>query len=201
MANAISFLIGVLSSIAAYLIVDRVGHRFASRFPFRRVVGSVRILLQKLQGDGFVPDYVIGINRNGAIVASILAGYLGVRPILAVGFETERREDGGREAVLSKIHLASMTSLSRRKVLVVACFVDTGLGLAAVVNYLRSIPDPPEVRTAAVFTNPTPLMKPRYFVFEIGKNLHRSINQLISQMPWMGRGWRQLLERERSGRG
>jgi hypoxanthine phosphoribosyltransferase len=196
MSHVISFFIGVCSSIVAAIIVWMVAGKHSRHFSFQRVFKDIMTLWKMIQADNFSPDYVVGVDRNGCIVASILSGYLGVTTIIAAGTESVRHNDGSRDVLLSKVHLPQSGVLSGKKLLIVCCFVDTGSAMRIIYDYYTSLPDrPSEIRTAALYTTVSPRFKPRYYVCEIGKDIKLSIEQMIQRMPWMNSNWKYLLDR------
>jgi hypoxanthine phosphoribosyltransferase len=198
MVYIISFILGVFSSIVAALLSSFVKDRYSSRFTFRRIFKVIMRLSQKIQADGYIPDYIVGIDRNGSIVASILSGYLGVHTIITAGTETIRRPGGARTVSLSPVYSPPEGALSGKRILIVGCFVDTGSALEIVYEYYASISNgPSEIKTASLFTTTAPRFKPNYFVYETGKNLKVSMNQIMRKMPWMTENWRYVLADER----
>ena len=198
MNHILSFALGVLSSIIAALVINFVTEKYSYHFSFRRVLKSIMKLYWKIQHDGFKPDYIVGLDRNGSIIASILSGYLGFRTIITAGTETARNPDGSRTTSLLHANLLIPDALSGKKILIVACYVDTGSTLEKVHEYYDSLPNrPSEIRTAALFTTLSPRFKPKYFVYELGKNLKAPVDKIMRGMPWMAEGWKYALADER----
>lgn len=196
MSDVTRFFIGVCSSIVATIVIWFVAGKYSRHFSFRRVFKDIMTLRKMIQADNFLPDYVVGVDRNGCIVASILSGYLGVTTIIAAGTENVRHNDGSRDVLLSKVHLPQSGVLSGKKLLIVCCFVDTGSALRVIHDYYSSLPDrPSEIKTAALYTTVSPRFKPRYYVCEIGKDIKLSIEQMIQRMPWINSDWKYLLDR------
>jgi len=155
-------------------------------------------LYRQIDDDKYQPDYVIGIDRNGSIIASILSGYLGTRAIITAHTETIRYPDGSRSVNLRNEHLPPESNFSGKKILITACFVDTGSALEVVYKYFADLSNgPEEIRTAAIFATSSPRMKPKYLVHEIGKGIKTSIGRVMHAMPWMKQGWKYVLANER----
>jgi hypoxanthine phosphoribosyltransferase len=179
-----AFAIGVLSSIAAALTLKYIADKYATHISFRRTFKSIMTLNRKIQADGYLPDYIISVDRNGSIVGGILSGYLSLHPIIAAGTETVRQPDGSRRVKLSEPYSSCGGVLSGKRVLIVACFVDTGSSLETIYEYYASLPDgPAEIRTASLYTTTSPRFKPKYFIYEVGRDVKVSLSQIIPKMP------------------
>ena len=191
MDYSLNFLLGVASSIGAAAVLAFIANKRAVRFTFGRVLGDILRLRRLLEADDYIPDLLVGIDRNGSIVASILAGHLGLRSILSAETHTTRLSDGSRRVVLSRPQSPPRRSLDGKKILLVACFVDTGKTAEAVYMYYNSRPDKPkEIQLAALYSTSAPILKPKYCVYIIGKDIHTTINRVMHKMPWMSKEWR-----------
>lgn len=186
----ISFVLGIASSVAAAVLLAFIANKSVLRFSFRRVLKDILKLRGLLEADDYRPDLLVGIDRNGSIVASILAGYLGLRSILSAHTQTTRKQDGSRQVVLSEAHNPPVGSLAGKTILMVGCFLDTGKTAEAVYEYYLSRSDKPEVRIAVLYTSPAPILKPRYHVYVIGKDINVPITRVMRKMPWMSKQWR-----------
>jgi hypoxanthine phosphoribosyltransferase len=201
MNHILGFIIGVISSICAAWLLRYATERYSSHISFRRIFKSIIVLYRKIQADGYMPDYIIGVDRNGSIVGSILSGYFGFSTIIAAATKTVRHPEGYRESEMCPTHLPAEDALAQKKILIVSCFVDTGSALERVYKYYNAMPNrPSEIRTAALYTNPSPRLKPTYFVFEMGKDIKMSLSQIMSKMPWMSDGWKYVLDGEQISR-
>lgn len=185
-----SFVLGIASSAAAAALVAFIANRSVLRFSFRRVLKDILQLRKQLQTDDYRPDLLVGIDRNGSIVASILAGHLGLRSILSAHTQTTRRPDGSREVALSQAHNPPEGSLAGKTILLVGCFIDTGKTAEAVYEYYKSRSDTPDVRLAVLYTSPAPILKPKYHVYVMGKDIKVPITSVMHKMPWMSKEWR-----------
>ena len=195
---ALTFIFGIASSIAAALLLAIIANKRAVRFSFRRVMRDILKLSMLLKTDDYEPDLLVGIDRNGSIIASILAGHLGLRSILSADTHTTRTVDGSRYVVLSDVHKPPEGTLTGKTILLVACFVDTGKTADAVYQYYRSRSDAPnDVRLAALYVTPAPILKPRYHVKMVGKDINAPISRVMHKMPWMTKEWRYSFPGER----
>jgi hypoxanthine phosphoribosyltransferase len=186
----ISFVLGIASSVAAAVLLAFIANRSVLRFSFRRVLRDILKLRRLLEADNYRPDLLVGIDRNGSIVGSILAGHLGPTSILSAHTQTTRKPDGYREVVLSEPHNPPDGSLAGKTILLVGCFVDTGKTAEAVYEYYKSRSDGPDVRVAALYTSPAPILKPRYHVYVIGRDINVPMTRVMHKMPWMSEEWK-----------
>jgi len=193
-----SFIIGIISSIAATLILRMLLDKLNLRFSFRRILNDIRSLYSQIIRDDFKPDYIVTIDRNATIIGGILAGYFGLETVISVATSNLRLPNGSRSTEVLKAHLPDPEVLKDKSLLLVICFNDSGKSLEAVHNYLLSPPfEIREIRTAALYTSVSPQIKPKYFAHEVGKDLKTSINRIINKMPWMTREWKHVFANER----
>jgi len=193
-----AFIVGILSSIAAALILRVAIDKISLRFTFRRVLGDIRRLYAQIEDDGYVPDHIIAIDRNGTIVGAILAGFFGVETVISLATVNHRLADGSRTTVMLEAHLPKAEFLHHKTLLLVICFNDTGTSLEAVYRCLGAPPfEVKEMRSAALYTSVSPRLKPKYFAREVGRDLKTSVNRIVNKMPWMIREWRHVFGRER----
>jgi hypothetical protein len=136
-------------------------------------------------------------------VGSILAGYIGLRAVVSVAAVHRRLPDGSRETRLDDTSAQMLRLLAGSKVLVLICCNDSGTSLNCVVGFLRGLGKdaPSEVRTAALYTSISPVISPTYRSVVVGQDTRRSMNQIVSHLPWMRPGWRHVLGAERINRG
>lgn len=197
MDTLISFILGVVSSIVATAIWVFLSNRGTLHFSFSRVLKDILTLRRLLDDDNYKPDLLVGIDRSGSVVASILAGHLGLESILSVHTRTTRKQDGSREITFSEPHKPPEGSLAGKNILLVACFVDTGNTAEAVYQYFVSRSDRPNVRFAALYTSPAPILKPRYASCVFGNAIGAPITHVMRKMPWMSKEWKFSLANER----
>jgi hypoxanthine phosphoribosyltransferase len=198
LSNVVAFAVGVLASIGAALILRFGVERVSLRFSFRRLLRDIHKLHGRIEGDGFAPDRIVTIDRNGTIVGGMLAGLVGFDTVLAIGTATERLASGERVTIVPSEHLPRPEAVNGKKLLILICFNDTGTSLESVYKALSSPPfAPAEVRLAALYTSVSPKLRPKYFAYEVGRDLKTSINLIVYKMPWMSRDWRHILASER----
>jgi hypoxanthine phosphoribosyltransferase len=198
MATIISFAVGVLSSIAAaWIFLLREKARL--RLRFRAVLSLITGLAGQIERDGFKPDYIVTIDRNSGVVGSILAGYIGLRAVVSIAAVHRRLPGGSRETRLDPLSTQMLPLLAGSKVLVLICCNDSGTSLNHVVRALQELGKdaPADIRTAALYTTISPAILPDYKAVVVGRDTRRSMNQIISRLPWMGHGWRHMLAAER----
>jgi hypoxanthine phosphoribosyltransferase len=135
---AISFVVGILSSLAAAWIVFL---RRKARLPlrFRTIVAPIVKVAKQLEADNFSPQYIVTIDRNSGVVGSILAGHIGLRSVVSVACVHHRLADGLRETYLDDVSSRVLPLLRGSRVLVLICCNDSGTSLKCVVDYLHSL--------------------------------------------------------------
>jgi hypoxanthine phosphoribosyltransferase len=191
MTHIVGFVVGVISSVVGALLIRFVVDRYSLYISFRRILKSIVRLHRLIQADGYVPDYIVGIDRNGSVVASILSGHIGFRPIIVAATRTIHHVNTPREVQLSLDELPKGEFFANTKILIVCCFVDTGSALEVVFKHFATLARPAsDIRTAALYTTRSPRLKPQYFVFEIGRDVKASIDQIIVKMPWITDEWK-----------
>jgi hypoxanthine phosphoribosyltransferase len=198
MSVFLSFVFGILSSIAAALLLQFFAGRLRLRFSFRRVMSDIRALYGKIRADEFVPDSIVTIDRNSAIVGAILSGFFTFNSIISIATRNERLPDGSRRITTDEARLPRPTALAGHNVLLLICFNDSGTSLDFVYSLLRSeFPQIKEIRTAALYSSASPKMRPRYCAWEVGRGLNASISRIINKMPWMSSEWHHIFASER----
>jgi hypoxanthine phosphoribosyltransferase len=193
----LTFIIGIMSGAVVAVGLPYVKEKFYASLSFPRVFKKVMSLYSSIRSDGYDPDYIIGIDRSGCMIASMLSGYFGELTIMAAATETVRMPDGARKARLCESHLLNKDVLSGKKILIVSCFVDTGSSMEVVHEYYcSSQPPPSEIRTAALFITARPRFRPKYFVHQVGRDMNVPINKLMHKMPWMSKDRKHVLSDE-----
>ena len=194
-----SFLFGVLSSIAATILIALSVRLplIRPRISFRVVMKDVRHLAELVNADSSCrPEVIVGINRSGAIVSGILCGLIRNSTISApciLGLELERR-DGKRYTGIGP-HAPDLSGVSN--LLLVAFANDTGSTIEAALHWLRSQSPNFKVHTAALYSNPKSVVTPHFIGKEIVDGPFTHMNKYLVRMPWMTRGWRHDLASER----
>jgi len=198
MEYAISFLIGVISSIFATLIIRHVRTKYSSRLSFNGILDNIKILLKRMINDNFNPDYIITIDRNASIIGSIFAGFIATKSVLNIMTETIRLPDGTRKVKIIEETIPNDAVFNNKNILIITCFNDSGDTLKLVYEFISNIlPSPNQIKTAALFTSISPVLKPSYYAKEVGTDIKAPMFILMKNMPWMLEGWRHVLANER----
>jgi len=193
-----SFVIGVLSGLAAWALSVALLNWWEVRFTFKRVQKIIDDLASKLISDGFNPDYVIAIDRNSTILGTLLAGQLGVKTVVSVATENKRQADGSRAISVGEGYLGDLSMLRGKKVLVFIGFNNSGTSLETVYRRVVDACGAGEdIRTAAFCTSPSPRLMPQYVAMEGSRRNRVSAVQLMDRMPWATRSWKRALREER----
>ncbi len=196
----IAFAVGVASSLAAWYLALFVLERFLGRVRFRTILDSVDKLAMLLAKVDFIPDYIVGVGRNGAIVASILSGQLGLRTIMTASLQTHWTATR-RETILETSYMPRPEALRGKKLLLVTCFVNTGAAMiAAYDHYSHLDPEamPAEIRTASIFTAPDPILKPDFYVIETERTTGLPMRKIMRRLPWMRAHWQNSLDESKA---
>jgi hypoxanthine phosphoribosyltransferase len=197
-ATVVSFVVGVLSSLAASWVL-LLRERARLRLRFRAILAHIVTLAKQLEQDDYIPDYIVTVDRNSGVVGSILAGHIGLKSVVSVSTVNHRLPDGSREIRLDPLSAGALRLLKGVRVLVLICCNDTGTSLGYVVRFLRELGNdgPCEIRTAAIYTSVSPAIRPTYRVVLVGHQTRQSMNRIISRLPWMTSGWQHVLGTER----
>ena len=192
-----AFLVGIASSVAAAWLLTSTG-RIRRRVTFRTILREVRDMHDQIAADGYTPDYIVTIDRNSGIVGSILSGEFGLAAVVSVSTVNRRQADGTREIHIDPVHLGAMKKLRGKRVLVLICCNDSGTSLRHVVDCLAAEPSPPsEIRTAAIFSSPSPGFRPTYVGAVAGQDFKLTMPQLLERLPWVDADWKLQLATER----
>jgi hypoxanthine phosphoribosyltransferase len=192
-----SFLIGVLSGLAAWALSIALMNWWEIRFTFARVQKMTEELATNLVSDGFRPDYVVAIDRNATILGTLLAGLLGLRTVVSVSTENKRLADGSRLTCVSDGYLCDVQALCGKKILVFIGFNNSGTSLETVYNRLvDACGGQSDIRTAAFYTSPSPRLMPQYLAVGTQSGT-RSAVQMMDRMPWATKSWKRVLREER----
>lgn len=198
MTEVISIIIGVVSSIVAALLLKYAVTIFKSRITFKSIMRNIIKLSDVITKDGYVPDLIVAIDRNSSVVGAILSGYFGLKTIISIATINLREADGSRTISISAEHLPNPEFIGNKKLLILICCNDSGTSLGTVYEYFSSMSVPPgEIRTAALFTTISPNFKPKYHAIEVGEDIKKPMNNIISRMPWMNDGWKHVFGSER----
>lgn len=193
-----SFAVGILSSLCAtWLIFMRRKSRY--RLRFRSVLTQIGDLALQIKNDGFVFDHILALGRNSGVAASIMAGMTGLLSATTVSLVKERRADGSRTISFGDIDELMLPGLGGKNVLILICCNDSGATLAYAVERLNTLQTPPRsVRTAALYSAPSPVFKPSYVSAIVGKDTMKSMSQILSGLPWVNSSWIHPFGKERN---
>jgi len=188
-AAIISFGVGVLSSIVATAII-LARRRIKYRLRFQNIVKLIEGLARTIRDDGYSIDHVVAIGRNSGVVGSILAGSLGLQAIVSVSVLKSRAPSGARVTRLDTPSEAVLQSLGNTRVLLLICCNDSGSTLEFVSsNLANQHRAPTEIRTAALYSSPSPAYMPKYCAVTLERDSRQSMNKILNGLPWVTRSW------------
>ncbi|GAB7049549.1 phosphoribosyltransferase [Catenuloplanes indicus] len=150
----------IISSVAAVLTV-LLSVRFVrerNRPSWRIVEQTMKESLAEIRRSGFDPDVIVGVGRGGAIVAGMLAGNLGHRPLFVIDTVLEKN-DGVSEARIRYPDV--MPSLAGKRILVAVGELYSGEDLKVAVKAVRE-QSPASVKTFSLFSHPATGIKPDF---------------------------------------
>jgi hypoxanthine phosphoribosyltransferase len=193
----LSVALGVLSS-AIFAGLAILWRRANFRLSFRSVVRMVERLGDSISRDNYQFDYLVTIGRNSGVAGSVLAGQFGLTAAVSISTIKTRLPSGQRTIALDEPSEQVLPSLAHKRTLVFICCNDSGASLEYVVNRLSALPEPPrEVRTAALFTSPSPSFRPRYSAVVLDVDSRRSMTRILTGLPWVTQRWRHPFTDER----
>ncbi|MEM2202995.1 MAG: phosphoribosyltransferase [Sulfolobales archaeon] len=122
------------------------------------MIGSIE-LTKKIANSHYIPDMVVGIFRNGWILAKLVSDILGVDEVGGIGIKFYKGIGETRERPL----VTSGPTLSPRekRVLVVDDVSDTGRTLQTAIELIK-LYGAKEVRTATLYVKPKTILYPDY---------------------------------------
>jgi hypoxanthine phosphoribosyltransferase len=116
-------------------------------------------LANKIQGDGYKPDVIIGIARGGLVPARILSDFLETPELAIIQIEYYVSNAQTRQEPILKRSLH--TQITDKKALLVDDVSDTGKSLQLAKNHLQQ-QDAKEIKTATLYAKPETITKPDY---------------------------------------
>lgn len=184
-----SFIVGTCSSIfAAWILLFRRRSKF--RLRFNSVIALIGELADEIAKDGYDYDHIVSIGRNSGIAGSIMAGMVGLDAVVSLSLKKRRLPDGNRSIDLDNVARDSLGAMSQKKVLVLICCNDSGATLQFVVGKLKEVSPPPtEIRTAALYTAPSPLYRPHYSSVVVGHDTKKTMTEILHGLPWTSDRW------------
>ena len=117
-------------------------------------------LANKIQGDGYKPDVIIGIARGGLVPARILSDVLETPELAIIQIEYYVSIAQTRQEPILKRSL--LTQITEKKALLVDDVSDTGKSLQLAKNHLQQ-QDAKEIKTATLYAKPQTITKPDYY--------------------------------------
>jgi len=141
--------------------MDKTNFKF---FSFQDILQSSFQLAQKIQQDNQKFDYIISVNRGGAIFARILSDLLNVK----MGAFAMSSYIGIDERKKLKITQKLNLKLKDKKILIVDEIADTGKTFVKAVEHVNEF-DPKQIATASLVVKPKSEYRPDYFMHETDK--------------------------------
>ena len=117
-------------------------------------------IANKIQGDGYKPDVIIGIARGGLVTARILSDLLETPELAIIQIEYYVSIAQPRQEPILKQGLS--TPLTGKKTLLVDDISDTGKSLQLAKNHLQQ-QGAKEIKTATLYAKPQTITKPDYY--------------------------------------
>jgi uncharacterized protein len=115
---------------------------------------------QKIQGDGYKPDIIIGIARGGIVSARILSDLLEVPDLATIQIEYYADIAQTKQEPILKRSLH--TQLTGKKALLVDDVSDSGKSLQLAKNHLQQ-QGAKEIKTATLYAKPQTITEPDYY--------------------------------------
>lgn len=119
--------------------------------------------LAKKISDAYQPDAVVGVFRNGWILAKMVSDYLGVDEIGGVGIKFYKGIGETRERPL--VISGPTIPLREKRILIVDDVSDSGRTLQTAIE-LAKLYGAREVRTATLYVKPKTILYPDYYYSE-----------------------------------
>lgn len=176
MSTAASIFAFILTAIGAVASLWFLYEKFVPyrRITWRRAEKLVDRMVEEMISDGFVPSFIVGIGRGGAILGALMAGRLGHRPILAITADHHWGGGGRRDDLAINFSINEPDWLEH--VLLVAGETHTGQSMRLVESYLASI-GCTEVRRAVLYYERGTTQDVEYVGFRTTRKMVR--------LPWM----------------
>ncbi|MGC8849218.1 MAG: phosphoribosyltransferase [Candidatus Bathyarchaeia archaeon] len=130
---------------------------------WEQMYGMCIELAEKIKGEGFNPDLIVGVARGGWIPARILSDLLHNPNLTSI--RVEFYEDVGVTGREPRITQQLPIPVKGRKVLIVDDVSDTGRSLLTVYEHIRSA-GAESVKTATLHYKPHSIFKPDFYIEE-----------------------------------
>ncbi|MCS6783700.1 MAG: phosphoribosyltransferase [Candidatus Caldarchaeum sp.] len=121
---------------------------------------GVDTVAERVSGDAYEVDTIVGILRGGVIVADLLSDILDIPEVYVVGCRSYKGTEAGE---LKIYHDLMLTGLQGRSVLLVDDIADTGSTLDAAAEKLLKPRNPKKIRTATLLKKPWSSHTPHYY--------------------------------------
>ena len=119
-----------------------------------------RSLAEQIAGDGFGPDFILGISRGGLLVAGALAYALGVKNTFTMSVEFYTGVDERLDMPMILPPVPQLVDLHEARVLIADDVADTGQTLVLVRDFLEG--KVAEVRIAVLYEKPRSVVQCEY---------------------------------------
>ena len=168
-------IIGILISIIGSLVSLWIFYqkiRPIRKVSWKSAQKAAKDIADRVVIDNFSPDLIVGIGRGGAIMAAMISGCLGHRPIFVIDRKYTWQKGRRIDDMLFKFHLPSALY---KNVLLIAGETHTGNTMRLYYNYLKDI-GAKEIRRASFYYQEGSTETVEYIGFESSKDI---------LMPWM----------------
>ncbi len=126
------------------------------------VIGSIE-LTKKIASGRYIPDMIVGIFRNGWILAKLVSDLLGVDEVSGIGIKFYKGIGETRERPL--VTSGPIQSPREKRVLIVDDVSDSGRTLQTAIELIK-LYGAKEVRTATLYVKPKTVLYPDYYYGE-----------------------------------
>ena len=133
---------------------------------WEEVVQWSRLLAEKIEASGYIPDLVIAIARGGYVPARLLCDFLDVHDLLSI--QILHWGKAAEITAVAHVKYPYEVNLQGKKVLLVDDIVDTGDSVIVARDYILSKWRPSMLKIAAMqWISPVAKIKPDYYVEEV----------------------------------
>lgn len=124
----------------------------------------VKVVIEKIEGDGYRPDIIIGLARGGLVPARLISDRMQLKDLYAV--KTEHWGITATPDGQARITQTLPIDISGKRVLVVDDITDTGQSLSLAVNHVKSL-GPSEMKSATLLHILHSKYVPDYYANEV----------------------------------
>jgi hypoxanthine phosphoribosyltransferase len=182
---AISFFLGIISSIIASILIHE--YQIRKRVSWKEILDDINRSLVKINSQDINFDIVLGIGRSGTIIGSVIAGNLGSVPLLSLPIVRSKKKitnTGNYTKYLTFPYALPKQLFSNKKVLVVFYVNSSGATLHEVMSFVSTqyYTSNCEFRTFTLYESFTSSIKAEF----IGKIVDNNRIQIITdKKPWI----------------